>query len=253
MIPSLLEQIGLNANEAKIYVASLELGPAHAGRIIHSTGMSRATVYDALERLAKKGLIAKSLKKGTTTYAPEDPDRLEYLLQSQKRALLRAEDALDRQMPQLKRLVNPHMRIPAVRFYEGIEGIQTVLNDSLSATEVIYGYVNADAMERIIKPINDLYLQERKKKHVRKKGLVLKTEFAQKLMKTYDREMTEARWLPDTTKMFHIEMNVYDGKVSYVTYREKYPIAVIIEDPDIYQIHRSTFESLWNAAEEIGK
>lgn len=249
MFLPLLQNIWLNENESRIYLACLELGNAHAGRIINHVWLARATVYDALERLIKRWLIHKITKKGTTIFSPEDPERLEYILEMQSKSLKTVKKNLDAILPQLRKLKNPYMRLPSVRMYEGIEGIRTVLNDSLTAKEIIYAYVNVDAMEKHIKEINDEYLEKRKKNNIRKKWLIVDTPFSREFSRQYDRTVSEARFLSKTTTPFHIEMNIYDGKISYLTYRDKNPLGIIIEDEDIYRIHRSTFELIWGQSE----
>ncbi|EKD44621.1 MAG: transcriptional regulator, TrmB [uncultured bacterium (gcode 4)] len=251
MFLPLLQNIWLNENESKVYLACLELGNAHAWRIIKHNWLARATVYDALERLIKKWLVNKMTRKGTTIFSPEDPERLEYILEMQSKSLKTVKKNLDSVLPQLKKLKNPYMRLPSVRIYEGIEGIRTVLNDSLTAKEIIYTYVNVDAMEKHIKQINDEYLEKRQKNIIRKKGLLVDTSFSRERMKGYDTTVTEARFLSKSTTPFHIEMNIYDGKISYLTYRDKNPLGIIIEDEDIYRIHRSTFELLWEQSEIV--
>lgn len=251
MFLPLLQNIWLNENESKVYLACLELGNIHAWRIIKHVWLARATVYDALERLIKKWLINKIAKRGTTIFSPEDPEGLEYLLDIQSKNLKNIKKNLDSILPQLKKLKNPHMRLPSVRIYEGTEGIRTVLNDSLTTKEIIYTYVNVDDMEKYIKEINNEYLEKRRKNNIRKKWLVVDTLFARELLKRYDKTVTEARFLSKSTTQFHIEMNIYDGKVSYLTYRDKNPIGIIVEDEDIYQVHRSTFELVWWQSEII--
>ena len=41
-------------------------------------------------------------------------------------------------------------------------------------------------------------------------------------------------------------MNIYDGKVSYLTYVENDLIGVIIENDYIYQMHDSIWNLLWD-------
>ena len=48
-----LQKIGLNLNEAKIYLALLELGEAQAGKISKESQINRTTTYDGLERLKR--------------------------------------------------------------------------------------------------------------------------------------------------------------------------------------------------------
>ncbi|MDD2487678.1 MAG: helix-turn-helix domain-containing protein [Candidatus Gracilibacteria bacterium] len=252
MMLSILQQIGLNENEAKIYLASLELGNTQAGRIIKQTGLARATVYDGLERLIKKGLVIKSTKKDTTVFSPDDPEKLEYFLELQQKSIKKAMNNLGGILPQLKKLKNPYMQLPSVRMYEGIEGIKTIFDDSLSAKEIIYTYVNVYDMEKHIdKDMHDEYLKKRKELKIFKKGLLIDTPFSRKHYENYDKSCSEARFLKKEAMPFHIEMNIYDGKISYVTYRDKNPIGIIIEDEDIYRIHRSTFEMIWEQSEKL--
>jgi len=55
-----LQEIGLNANEAKIYLSILKLGEATANRIANLSEIARSTTYDILEKLKHRGLIKSS-------------------------------------------------------------------------------------------------------------------------------------------------------------------------------------------------
>ncbi len=251
MLIPLLQQIWLNENEAKVYLASLELWTIHAWRIIKQTWLARATVYDSLERLIKKWLISKYIKKGTTTFMPEDPEKLEDILKKQIKSLEKIWNELDKILPHLQKIKNPFMWLPSVKMYEWKEWLRSVLNDSLQATEIVYAYANVDDMNKFIKDINDEYVEQRKSLKIFKKALIFDTPYARNLFKTYDRSVTEARFLPKNTKPFHIETNIYDWKTSYMTYRWSNQIGVIIEDEDICEINRSTFELVWEKSEPV--
>ena len=51
MDPKKLEKLGLNRNEAEVYVDLLKLGQTSAGELIRRTGFHRNIVYDNLEKL----------------------------------------------------------------------------------------------------------------------------------------------------------------------------------------------------------
>ena len=114
----------------------------------------------------------------------------------------------------------------------------------------MYTYVNVEDMSKHISEINDEYLRNRIRLKIKKKGLLVDSPRAREFSRHYDQSVSEARYLKRGITPFHIEMNIYDGKVSYLTYRDKHPIGVIIEDEDIYRIHRSTFELLWEESEQ---
>src|SRR3989344_2673952 len=47
---------GLTKNEAKVYLAVLQLGPSNAGLVSRRSGVHRRSVYDAFDRLIEKGM-----------------------------------------------------------------------------------------------------------------------------------------------------------------------------------------------------
>jgi len=54
----ILEEIGLEHIEAKIYLALVELGETTAGDIAKKTNLQRSTTYLYLEKLIKLGLVS---------------------------------------------------------------------------------------------------------------------------------------------------------------------------------------------------
>ena len=71
-----LQNLGLSEKEAKIYLASLELGPETVQNIAKKAGINRPTTYLQIESLKEKGLISEFQRGKKTFYAPESPNRL---------------------------------------------------------------------------------------------------------------------------------------------------------------------------------
>ncbi|MBI2548103.1 hypothetical protein HYW21_02015 [Candidatus Woesearchaeota archaeon] len=84
MIVDDLKEIGLSANEAKIYIALLGLGPSTTGPLIKKTGLYRVMVYDTLEKLIRLGLVKYSLQKNRKHFEAEDPQQLFAFLQQKE-------------------------------------------------------------------------------------------------------------------------------------------------------------------------
>jgi hypothetical protein len=147
-------------------------------------------------------------------------------------------------------LLKPQFNIlrdkPGVRFYEGSEGIKKVLEDSLFAEEVIYSYADIDAIDSHIPEINKAYSEKREKLGIHKKGILPDTLHARELLKDYDSTITEAKLIKFPIKSFPAVMQIYDGKVSYITFSDKDMIGTIIEDKNIYEMHKAIFEYLWS-------
>ena len=75
-----LVELGLSGNEAKTYLALLELGPSTTGPLIKRSGLYRVIVYDTLEKLLKQGLVNYSLQRNRKVFEAADPQHLVELL-----------------------------------------------------------------------------------------------------------------------------------------------------------------------------
>ena len=69
MLTELLQNIGLKANEATVYLALLKLGTTHAGRIVLETKLQKSSVYNALEYLIERGLVVSYNHAGVRNFA----------------------------------------------------------------------------------------------------------------------------------------------------------------------------------------
>ncbi len=78
-------------------------------------------------------------------------------------------------------------------------------------------------------------------------GVVLDTEFNRNFLKNYAKDVTDARLLKMDTAPFATIMQIYDGKVSYITFDDdgKSIISMIITNPHIYEMHKKLFEVNW--------
>lgn len=252
MLPKeLLKKFSFSENEAIVYLAIFQLGNTQVGNIIQFTALPRATVYDTIDRLVKGWYLFRSEKYNITQYGASDPNIFLSRIHSSIDELEQKSRLFENNISNIVKLKQSFFRLPIIRTYEGFEGIREVLDESLEAKETIYAYVNIDAMKQTVNDIVQIYVKKRVQKKVKARWLVLKTQEAERIMARYDASCTEFRWFPETSiPHFDLELSVYDGKVVYMTYRDTMPIAVVVEDIDIYRLHRATFEALWSQSEE---
>ncbi len=82
-----LEQIGLSAPEARVYLALLHHGPLAAAGIAAQTGITRTSVYPTLCSLADKGLVEGGLGQGSRFAAVSPAHALPALIVRDKEAV----------------------------------------------------------------------------------------------------------------------------------------------------------------------
>ncbi|OGY81388.1 MAG: hypothetical protein A3F54_01905 [Candidatus Kerfeldbacteria bacterium RIFCSPHIGHO2_12_FULL_48_17] len=117
-----LLQLGLNKNEAAVYLTLLTLGLSQAGPLVKTTKLHRMLVYNALDRLMDEGLVSVLHKKNIKLFQVTDPGAL---LERTQRLNALASDLL----PQLRKIQEQKPHVVNVRTLVGPEGFRTNLKE----------------------------------------------------------------------------------------------------------------------------
>ncbi len=245
----ILIEAGLSEEQALIYGDLLDRGPQRASALSKRLGVKRGLVYKVLEQLEAMNLVEKKGGEGTVAlFSPLHPNHLLEMIESRAKSILLTKETLTYSLGSLASKFNLLTGKPNVQFFEGKEGIQKVLEDTLkvpSGTE-IYTYADIDAIEKYIPEINKEYSARREKLGIVKKGLLLDTPKAREIIKNYHTDVTQSKFISYAESELETVMQIYENRISYITLREGSMIGVIIEDASIYKMHKAVFESLWS-------
>jgi len=247
MFENELQQLGLSEKEAKVYLASLELGSTSVLEISKKAGLKRPTTYYAIEELIKKGLMS-SFEKGKKRYfSAESPERLISLVSVQRRKAQALEEDLQKVLPELNKFFNLAGERPKVRFFEGKEGMRTIQEDILkSKFNSMEEFVPIDPGYRLFPPHHRDHrhkiLEIHKKVPMRaiytsKKGPILPAKEANLIR----------RFVPPEKFPFTADILIYGNKTALITFVGKI-IGVIIESEGIAQTLRTFFNLAWEGA-----
>jgi len=248
----ILEQAGFSKEQSLIYSYLLKNGISPARKIGLETNIKRGLLYKVLDQLHHRGFIEKEEKTGAITlFKPKHPTEILDRLEQQKRDLQTATESVRAVVGQMTSDFNLISGKPSVQFFEGLDGMKSVLEDSLYAKEEIYSYVDLESVDVYIKDVNQWYVNEREKFGIKKKVLAIDTAYSRKFLENYHVTITDFRLLTLENEPFATIMQIYDDKVSYVTLG-KQMIGVIITNPHIYEMHRKLFEHDWKGAPALG-
>ncbi len=128
MDTTILKEIGLTKNEITIYLSSLELGSSTAIEVAKYTKLHRPNVYDTLNRLVKKGLIAHYKRKDTTFYEAVGPEQLLTLIRGKELELLKL-------IPELKLKQLSAKKKSDLTILEGISGVRRAMTEMIESTK----------------------------------------------------------------------------------------------------------------------
>ncbi|MEK7673517.1 MAG: helix-turn-helix domain-containing protein [Patescibacteria group bacterium] len=250
MILETLQKIGFTAKEAKVYMHLIRLGPQPVSTICEKAEINRTTTYDIIASLTKKGLV-NSVKKGPITYFKAlDPKTLLNYLEREKveqtRKIEKQQKEIEALLPALISLENPESTKPKVSFFEGEKGMRQAYEDTLTSSEDILAYANVEDVHNGLPNFFPDYYQRRAKKNIHIKAIFVDNKISRERRKTDVQEDRESILVPAEKFNFSPEVNIYNDKVLYASWREK--MAIIIKSKEIADFHKKMYQLCWTQA-----
>lgn len=228
-----LEQLGLTKVETQVYLALLDTGPALAGTISRRSGVHRRNVYDAAERLIRKGLIGYIKQNNRRYYAASNPEQLLQLLTEQTNNIKTI-------LPELQTKYNQHHKKEETLFYKGKEALKTIFEDQLNhGKEILVLGASTHAKEHLKYYLH--WYTKRRTQQRKKLRLIYHTKIEEKIPHAEIKYLK----LPES----NIATNIYGEKVAIINWQEK-PFVILIHNKDIAQTYRNYFEQLWKLAKK---
>ncbi len=238
-----LEELGLSKNEAIVYLTLLDLGSSTATKIADKSKLHRTTVYDALDRLTKKGLVSYIEKEETKYFEACDPENLMAIIKQKQ-------DLLTEIIPQLKLSRKLAESKAKAHIYEGMEGVKASMEKALvvlkegdkilcfgipkRAPDMMSQYFDRFHKRRIEKKISMIHLYN---ENARERIAYLKSL-----------PLTEAGYLPKEYDSPASTL-IYGNIVCLTTWSE-IPFVVMIESQRVADAYSKYFWLLWSLAKK---
>jgi sugar-specific transcriptional regulator TrmB len=233
-----LQNLDLNSNEAKTFLAILEIGPASISDIAKRAKIKRPTAYYLIEELIKKGLILKVPSGKRIFYQTIPPKNILNLLENKKQNISKI-------LPDLEALFYAKPTQPKVRFFEGKEGLRNIYEEMLNTSKKVYSIFSFDDFLTIFtEKENEQFFEIIKNAGGVLYDLIKPTPLAKKSVKeeSYRKGVTKIKFLPADFKV-SIDQLVSGNKVAMVSFKSL--AGVIIEDQDIADSQKELITYLW--------
>ena len=239
----LFQDLGLTEHEARVYLASLTLGPSTVLKIARLAEVKRTTVYSVVDALKQQGLMKVEVQGFKQLYSAEDPKTLE-------RVLDRRKNQLHNQMPDLSALYNMSGGVNTLKYYEGLEAVKGVYESFLNVKpgEKYYIVSNFTDWRKADPEWFEGFLERRAKKNIKTKALFQSTPEARQHYTYQKNYSTELKLLPETTKL---TTNFVVVPSFVLIHQLRPPITgIVIESPGAIKMFQEFFEVMWNAIPE---
>ncbi|OIO52183.1 hypothetical protein COY93_02415 [Candidatus Uhrbacteria bacterium CG_4_10_14_0_8_um_filter_58_22] len=242
-IPHILRRLGFSDQEIRVYLALLSSGASSFKRISQDTGLNRSTVQDALKTLGDIGLTSSFQRHKKQYFLAESPDKLVEVVEQRERGLVDLKRRINEVLPELRSIYSDGTERPAVKYYEGMKGVEIILKDILST-------VSEESVNRLCRVFTTAQLRqfiyqnfpnftkERVAREIRVKALVVGED-------SEVRPLYEQRTIfsdsPPASCSF-----VYGKKVALISVDDHdSPSGILIDDPRIASMQRSVFDHVW--------
>lgn len=234
-----LAKLGLSPNEAKCYLALLELGSSSANEISRKSGIHRVAVYDALRGLREKGFVSQIMKANKMLFEAANPEKIRELIEEKKKAL----DEAQKIVPELILAFKTEKEKQEVHSFKGVAGLKTVFQDMLNAKTEVLDFGAEWHIKEVLKYYYTQWDNERVKRNIHMRivaNIKINTPEVKKL------RLTKIRYVPEEFTS-HVSTYVYENKVVLVMWVET-PLAVVIEHSTVAESYQNYFEFLWKQA-----
>ncbi len=246
-----IEHLGLEATEAKVYTALLDLGPSTVTEITKKAGVTRTLGYHILQKLCWHGL-ADSLPRAhkRLQFSATHPRRLVQYVAKQHSTWAKRVASAEELLPELVASYRTAEK-PIIRYQEGSEGLMAIYAETLQSTSEILSILDIEGWNAPeFRQWGKRYNRERSAKKIHERILMLDTPLGREWMKTYQGEKayTNYRWITRDQlhgiQEFGGELNVFENKTVMAIHQPR-PLGIIIESGALARVLKGLFELAW--------
>ena len=243
-----LEKLGLNRNEARVYLALLGRGEATAQELIKALGVHRNIVYDNIEKLAEKGLVSFMTDGPKRKFVAEKPAAvMEYLKNKRKMIDIEINDAR-KLLPEITKILGTTSSKQEVTLFKGIAGLKKILLEIVQSKQSwCIGITNES-----VKILGETFWKNynlKKKQYKTEEWLLWNHDYKDTVIlknkKVHNRILQKE--IEQVT-----ETIMWNNKVGVFVYSQE-PLVIVMENREIFRMYRSHFEFLWKLSKEPNK
>ncbi len=238
---NIIKDLGLNEQEANVYLILFKLGGSQASVVAKELGIKRTTIYPILEALATKGMVNVYFRKNRHFYYAEKPNQVIGLFKKKI-------ESFENIVPFLESIEKKQVSVTGLRFIETLEELRQFYNGILYEYKNKEYYIigNGQSWENLDQDFFIQYRKNRGKQNIKTK-LLLTSNF--KNHNPVEKELKrEWKFLPEKYK-FQSTIDIFDNKILIVS-PELSSLAVVIAVPAMTDVFKSVFQMLWEFASD---
>lgn len=241
-INSALKLIGLNQSEITVYLFLLENGATTPPIVSHETKIARTNCYNILGELKVKGLIEEQERGKRKAYLAKNPEALIQSLEKRK-------ELVQRILPDLQGLYTTQKNKPKIRFYDGLEEIKDIYEQSLQSEKVMM-VGSIEQLHALLPGYLEHYFVE-----VKKRGIIVYQilgEYRNEFNKTKEllNDLYDTRLLPPEYKDMPTNILLWNDTIALIALSEP-AFGTMLTNQMLAKTFQMLFEIIWKKIENV--
>ncbi|MEK7673557.1 MAG: helix-turn-helix domain-containing protein [Patescibacteria group bacterium] len=246
-IEKFLKNQGFNKSDSDVYLDVAKHGQSFASSVAHRTGIDRTTVYSALKRLLKKGVIVQTKVNDVMAYMSVSPEvfldkverNIEDLQSEKKAAQLFVDDML--------KLGKSSFLQPKIKIYEGVNAVMNLYQQTLKKGQQQKSFLTIKFIPDSLKKfLTEEFMKMKQKKGVISKVIVASSKFSSRYKALDSKSNRETRIVQDHPFELHAEIILYGTQDVAIIDFHKQIYGMVISSDTFYKTIEAMFDYIWD-------
>jgi sugar-specific transcriptional regulator TrmB len=243
---STLIELGLNKNEAIVYLSLIKFHEANANQIIKDTKFHKNIVYDNLEKLIQKGLVTYIQKDTMRYYQIGTSESLIDMFKEEKEKLEKKEKLAEVVAKEIEKQKVLLPSIQDAKIFRGVSAIKTFYSMTLKKGDFYVFGVHLKSVEIM----GELFWKSYNNKKLREKisAKLIFNESLRDFTKNIEDNYTQIKFFEKEFEPL-TETHIQNNFVAIIVWSET-PIIFYIEDQEVTNSYKVFFEKMWKVAKK---
>ena len=248
-----LEELWLTKKEIDIYIASLSIWQTSATALWVKAGIKRSTAQHVCVSLVAKKMMSSVKKANGFLYWAENPSKILRNLKLEEEKIQKKRKQAEYVVENLNSIINPHSKIPEIKYYHGVDGITEILDDIINTGDTIYGVlrITKNTNFEALKYTLETYHDKRAKSNIKSYGIINENIETQEYVKYKNEVNRIAMIVPENEFIFKSSIHIYGNKVAFFSFEKNDLVWVIIEDTTIRDTQFTMFKMVWEFSKKF--
>jgi sugar-specific transcriptional regulator TrmB len=250
LLPKLLD-LGLEADEARIYLHLLSDSPKSVLDVSRELGLGRNVVYRQIGRLEEKQLLSRVKSSSGAKVRAESYTNLEKLVEEQERRLANVKESSRALFGSLAQL-SSQREAGGIRYFSGAEGLIQITEHSLQAKRELCIF----EIEAMTSFVDFAHAERIRQGFVERRIAVKQLSNAKEIAAWTDveelvRHYWECRYVSPDRLRVEFEFLIYNDTFAMYTFQRDDFWGLEVVSPAVAAMQRQLFLYVWNAAAKM--